>query len=140
MKEKIKRIGLVLSAMLLLSFATLGTLSGASVSAASRADVCTGAKGAMDDVNCEESGVTVAKVFEWVGTVTTWLLWAVGAVCVVFIVIGGIKYATSGGDSEKVKKAKDTLLYAVIGLAVALLAGVIVSLVVNGLNAATKVQ
>jgi hypothetical protein len=50
---------------------------------------------------------------------------------VIFIIIGGIRYATSGGDSDKVKKAKDTLLYALIGLGISLLANVIVSLVTN---------
>jgi TRAP-type C4-dicarboxylate transport system permease small subunit len=138
MKEKIKRIGLVLSAVLMLSIATLGTLGTTSVSYAAPkgSEACAGAQFASGDVNCatDDSGITVSKVVGWVGTVTQWLLYAVGAVCVIFIIIGGIKYATSGGDSEKVKKAKDTLLYALIGLAIAILAGFIVSLVVNALT------
>lgn len=136
MKEKIKRIGLALSAVMVLSFATLSVLSGPSVSAAGadpKKKVCEGAGDAIAIKDCE-GGTSVDLVWGWVGTITGWLLTAVGAICVIFIIIGGIKYATSGGDSEKVKKAKDTLLYALIGLAIAILAGVIVSLVTGNLT------
>ncbi|MBR3230818.1 hypothetical protein IKF73_02220 [Candidatus Saccharibacteria bacterium] len=50
-----------------------------------------------------------------------------GLVAVIFIIIGGIQYMTSTGDPNKIKKAKDTILYAVIGLAVVILAFVIVN-------------
>jgi hypothetical protein len=45
------------------------------------------------------------------------------------IVIGGIKFATSAGDASGVSSAKNTILYAVIGLVVALMASGIVLLV-----------
>lgn len=48
------------------------------------------------------------------------------AISVIMIIIGGIKYATSQGDSSAVASAKNTILYAVIGLIVALLATAIV--------------
>lgn len=44
------------------------------------------------------------------------------AISVVYIVIGGIKYALSGGDSSGVKNAKETIMYAILGLVIALLA------------------
>ena len=56
-----------------------------------------------------------------------WIMYAVGVVSVVMIVVGGIRYATSGGNAEKVKSAKNTILYACVGLAVALLALAIVT-------------
>jgi len=59
-----------------------------------------------------------------------------GAVAAIFVVVGGYYYMTSGGDPGKVKKAKDTILYALIGLAVAALAFAIVNFViVNIINA-----
>jgi hypothetical protein len=61
----------------------------------------------------------------------SWLTWIVGGISVIFIIIGGIRYATSGGDAEKVKKAKNTVLYACIGLGVAVLSGAI-ALFING--------
>lgn len=56
-------------------------------------------------------------------------------VCVVVIVIGGVNYMTSAGDAGKVKKAKDTILYAIIGLVVCALAATIVNFVISKLIA-----
>ena len=50
-------------------------------------------------------------------------------VCVIVIIIGGVNYMTSSGDAGKVKKAKDTILWAVIGLIIAVLTFAIVNLV-----------
>ena len=55
-----------------------------------------------------------------------------GLVAVVFIIIGGVNYMTSSGDAGKVKKAKDTILYACIGLIICALAFAIVNWVING--------
>ena len=54
-----------------------------------------------------------------------------GLVAVIFIIIGGINYMTSAGDPNKVKKAKDTILYAVIGLVICVLAFAIVNFVIT---------
>ena len=56
-----------------------------------------------------------------------------GLVSVVFIVIGGIQYMTSSGDAAKVKKAKDTILYACIGLVICALAFAIVNFVIGSI-------
>ena len=56
-----------------------------------------------------------------------------GIVAVLVIILGGVQYMTSSGDSAKVKKAKDTILYAVIGLIVAALSAVIVNYVISKL-------
>lgn len=66
------------------------------------------------------------------------VLGVLAAVAVVVIVIGGINYMTSAGDAAKVKKAKDTILYAVIGLVVCALAAVIVNFVVKNMIGAIK--
>lgn len=57
------------------------------------------------------------------------VLGALGAISVLMIVIGGIRYTISQGDSSSVTAAKNTILYAVIGLVVALMAGAIVQFV-----------
>ena len=53
-----------------------------------------------------------------------------GLVCVVVMIIGGINYMTSSGDAGKVKKAKDTILYGLIGLIVCVLAFALVNFVI----------
>ena len=55
----------------------------------------------------------------------------VGVVAVIMIIIGGLKYITSSGDSNNVSSAKNTILYAIIGLVVVVLAQVIVRFVVT---------
>jgi multisubunit Na+/H+ antiporter MnhB subunit len=56
---------------------------------------------------------------------------------VVVIILGGVQYTTSSGDPAKVKKAKDTILYGIIGLVVALLAYAIVNFVLSSLSNAS---
>ncbi len=56
---------------------------------------------------------------------------ASGLVAVIFIIIGGINYMTSNGDSAKVQKAKNTILYACIGLIICALAFAIVNWVIK---------
>lgn len=56
-----------------------------------------------------------------------------GLVCVIIIIIGGVNYMTSTGDAGKVKKAKDTILYGVIGLVVCALAFAIVNFVIGSI-------
>jgi hypothetical protein len=53
----------------------------------------------------------------------------VGVVAVIMIIIGGLKYITSGGDSGNVTGAKNTILYAIIGLVVVALSQFIVRFV-----------
>lgn len=54
-----------------------------------------------------------------------------GVVAVIFLVIGGIQFMTSGGNSEQTNKAKNTILYALIGLAIAVSAELLVAFVLN---------
>jgi len=53
-----------------------------------------------------------------------------GILAVVVIILGGIQYMTSNGDSGKVKKAKDTILYGIIGLVIVILSAAIVNFVI----------
>ena len=58
-----------------------------------------------------------------------WVFGIIGIVAVIMIILGGFTMMTSSGDPGKVKKGKDTILYGVIGLVVALLAFAIVNFV-----------
>ena len=59
------------------------------------------------------------------------LLFIVGAIAVIMIVIGGLRYVISGGDSSQVQGAKNTILYALVGVIIAILAYAAVNFVVN---------
>lgn len=59
------------------------------------------------------------------------LLFAGGVVSIVMIIAGGIKYATSNGDPSRITSAKNTVMYAVVGLVISILAFTIVNFVVS---------
>lgn len=68
-------------------------------------------------------------LFTTIQGIINWVLAALGIVAVIMMIIGGVTYMTSQGDPGKTKKAKDTILYGIIGLIVALLAYAIVNFV-----------
>lgn len=57
----------------------------------------------------------------------------VGIVAVIMILIGGFRFLTSGGDSGKVTSARNTILYAIVGLIVVAFAQLIVKFVLSSL-------
>ncbi|MBR3386480.1 hypothetical protein IKG68_02845 [Candidatus Saccharibacteria bacterium] len=65
--------------------------------------------------------------------VTNVILYIVGIVAVIMLIIGGIRYVVSGGDAKKVTDAKNTVLYAIIGLVICFLAFAIVNFVIEAL-------
>lgn len=70
-------------------------------------------------------------------TVTNILLYLIGAVSVIMLIIGGLRYVVSGGDQSAVTSAKNTILYAIVGIVVAFLAYAAVNFVATNLDAST---
>ena len=71
--------------------------------------------------------------------VTNTVLYIVGIIAVIMLIIGGIRYVISGGDAKKVTDAKNTVLYAIIGLVICFLAFAIVNFVISALPSGSKV-
>lgn len=94
------------------------------------AETCSGA-GSSSNPICKEKN---ASANDLITNLVNILLYVVGALSVVMIIWAGISYVTSAGDSSKTKRAKDTLLYAIIGLIVAFLGFAIVNWVIKGVN------
>jgi hypothetical protein len=66
-----------------------------------------------------------------VNTIINVIIGVIGFVAVVVIILGGVQYTTSAGDPGKVKKAKDTILYGIVGLVIALLAFAIINFILS---------
>lgn len=66
-----------------------------------------------------------------VTTVINVILYVVGIVSVVMLIFGGIQYSTSAGDTTKVKNAKNTILYSVVGLLVSVFAYALINWVLK---------
>ena len=64
-------------------------------------------------------------------TVTNVLLFLIGAISVIMLIVGGIRYVVSGGDSTAVQNAKNTILYAIVGVVVAIHAFAVVNFVIT---------
>jgi hypothetical protein len=64
------------------------------------------------------------------------LIFLVGAVAVIYLIIGGLRYVISNGDSKAVEGAKNTILYAIVGIVVAVISFALVQFVINALNKA----
>lgn len=101
----------------------------------------------IDTTNPIASGATCAKangtsnnlfanggVFQ---TIANTLIFIVGAVAVIFLIIGGLRYVISNGDPKNVSAAKDTILYAIVGIVVAIVSFALVSFVINALQKAS---
>ena len=89
-----------------------------------------------DGVNAARGDGQPADLFGSGGilnTITNILLFIVGALSVVMIIVGGLRYVVSAGNSTAVTAAKNTILYAVVGLVVAFLAFAAINFVLGAL-------
>ncbi len=102
------------------------------VAAPQPAFACTGKECITDGAENVDTGST-KTVPSAIKTVTQVLLFLVGAVSVIMLVIGGFKYVVSNGNAEQIKSAKNTIMYAIIGLVVAIVAYAVVDWVVKQL-------
>ena len=139
--QKIKQI--IMSSLVILSFLVAPLLLNTIVASAqqevkynpSNSATC-GANGeavtnAVNNATCEvnsEEGKTLPQIVAFIINVFSWII---GAVSVIMIIYGGFRYITSGGDSNGVTAAKNTILYASIGLIIVALAQIIVNFVLD---------
>lgn len=86
----------------------------------------TGSCNAIENMEITACG---AKPGPMITSLIQWVIGVAGVVSVIFVIYGGISYSTSSGDPNKIKKAKDMILYALIGLAIVALAEVITAFV-----------
>lgn len=99
-----------------------------------------GGEGVSNAINHAKAGVKQAgggsdiNVSSAVSKVVNFLLFLIGIISVIMIIYGGIQYSLSAGDSGKVTSAKNTILYAIVGLIVAMLAFAIVNFVTGAIK------
>lgn len=126
-----KRVVLNVVAAIMMVF---GLASIASISPA-HALTCANGEETQDITQCEEwKGSQVAKqssLMSTLQTVVNVIVGVIGFVAVMMMIMGGISFVTSQGDAAKVTKARNTILYGVVGLVVALLAFAIVNFVLT---------
>ena len=135
MKTKIIKTITIISAIIGLTFTPITAFAECS------SEVCSNPDKYPASVRsaCGCSGTAAeAELPDVIANIISAITVTLGIVALVFIFVGGISYMTSSGDSSKVKKAKDTILYACIGLAVCALAFAITQFAINTINGATS--
>ncbi len=85
-------------------------------------------------------GTNAPKLEKTVINILNAIIAILGLVAVVFVIVGGVQYMTSTGDPGKVKKAKDTILYALIGLAVCVASFAIVNWAIDAIGGGGQPQ
>lgn len=120
---KIKNITYILPVIVLAVLLVTGVALDSQVSAQAAEEQVCAAIGGCDDGGTQVSDVikTVINIMSAVG----------GIIAVIMIIIGGIKYTTSNGDSNSAASAKNTIIYALVGLVVVAFAQVIVQFVLQ---------
>ena len=83
----------------------------------------------MNDTG-QNTGAAAKPLEDTAKKIINTILYIIGILAVVMVIIGGVQYTTSGGDQAKVTKAKNTILYGIIGLVIAILAYAIVNFVI----------
>lgn len=107
------------------------------VAHAAEEDPCTGDAQTTDmklGADCAKGNSQQENLFGDGGVfkiITNVLLFIIGAISVIMLIIGGIRYTVSGGDSSAVQSAKNTILYAIVGIVVAILAYAVVNFVIS---------
>lgn len=128
-----KRIKNALASLLLVAGATFGmaVLAPATAMAASpEQSACEGSGGAWNGNTCSQGTRTLTGTIKSVGNI---IIFLTGAIAVLMIILGGIRYTLSGGDQGAITSAKNTILYAVVGLVVAVAAYAIVNFVLDNI-------
>ena len=133
MKSIIKKIG---QGLLLVPAMVLG-LSFALAPAASAASCSADELSIQGGADCAQGNGQANNLFGAGGifqTITNILLFLIGAIAVIMLIIGGVRYVISGGDQAQVTSAKNTILYAIVGIVVAFLAYAAVNFVTTQLG------
>lgn len=99
--------------------------------------ICEGSGGEWDPGanggTCRTPG-SVRTVPNTIRRVVTILIFIVGAVSILMIVVGGLRYVLSGGDEKAVAAAKNTIIFAIVGVVIAVAAYAIVNFVLTNLG------
>ncbi len=127
-----------LSSLFILALAPISAHAAATIDCnnpATSADAVTCGTQSTGKASCTINGVTSTNsttcVNHTIANVINIFSWIVGIVAVIMIIYGGFRYVTSGGDSGAISAAKNTILYAIIGLVVVSMAQIIVHFVLS---------
>jgi uncharacterized membrane protein len=129
-KNLMRNLGLTIAGVMLMIAPVVFISTPANAAVDARDAVCEGLGAATGGAGCEEpAGESTLN-----GTVTNAIniiSLVVAVIAVIMVIVGGLKYITSQGESAGTAGAKNTIIYAIVGLIIVALAQLIVRFVVN---------
>lgn len=126
-----KKIGMAIMTAFLMAVAFIGTTSQTVSALTCPAGTPGEGRGEVNSLAECSISETEDTLMPTIGTIINVALGVLGIVAVIVIIYGGFTYMTSSGDAAKITKAKNTIIYGVIGLVIALLAFAIVNFVIS---------
>ena len=133
MKQLTKKLASITAAFALVAAALFVPVLPASAATCDTNSGATGGVGCAQGTNVPTTLFGQGSIFT---TIVNVLLFVIGALSVIMLIWGGIRYTTSGGNSSNVTSAKNTIMYAIIGLVIAFLAYAIVNWVLGAVTPA----
>lgn len=109
----------------------IGVITGYLLASSPAKAACDGAGGIAGGASCAQGAGSGSDLLSSIQVVTNTLLLVVGAGAVIMIIVGAARYVFSGGNDKNTKAAKDTIMYSVVGLVIAMLAYAIVNFVLT---------
>lgn len=123
-----KRILIIALTFISLGMAGLAITAPSVALADAKADLCTGANAASGQTGCADTSNTISKtVRNMVNLFST----IIGIVAVVMIMVSGFRYITANGDTGQITSARQTMMYAIVGLVIVAVSQSLVHFVLN---------
>lgn len=91
-----------------------------------------GPQNALENLR-NESGYTTTDLVTFIGRIIKWVLGIVGVIMIALFVYGGVTYATSAGNEDKIETGKKIMIYTIIGVIIVALAYVLTDFIIQAL-------
>ena len=130
MKNGVYKKGVMMAAALMAVVSLAGNMNAAAVNCP-QGSLRQTYSNSISECNIAEDHAGSNNLMGTINTIISVVLGVLGILAVAYIIYGGFMFTTAAGDAAKTKKARETIMYGVIGLVVALLAFAIVNFVLT---------
>jgi cytochrome bd-type quinol oxidase subunit 2 len=131
LKQFFTALIILMATLLPMAPALAGAVPSPHFAASLKQDACAGLNQVNSDQGCSTNGSGLGDTIKKVVNILSYF---VGVAAVIMIIVAGLKFVTANGDSARVASARNTLTYALIGIAIAALAQVLINFVLSATN------
>ncbi len=116
----------IVTIVALFGFVALSPAAVTFAASGSADQACAGLQAVDPTVTCDSSATSEKGIDDIIGLAVKWMSIIAGIIAVIMLIVGGLKYITSNGDSNSISSAKKTIIYAIVGLVVVAISQIIV--------------